>query len=500
MLRANAQSHRWSLLAKSCPYFLLLALYCWYPPLLFADRTILLPTNSEGAACALPALTQKLDECLARLIEEKQPREALRIQLEPGRYTLRHGVLLFERSNISIHGSSGTAPTVLLFDKSSTPTSLDRYFFSLIDSSQVTLQALHFQGAPQGSGAIGICPTEGRTMSAISIQANHASELTDYFTIVGNALDLRSAPLDFGTGAAGKRLQAALRRDPARAYCSGTFNRISFSDNRLQLKNVGFYAAPLVARQKVTERIEPKNWEQIADKIAHKNHALQIRNNSFIASIEGTGFDSGIHSAVKLEWVRDVQVEGNVFDAKDYRQVFGAGGALNIAMGAGRVRVLNNRFLFPSRHQYYLQAISLANGFGKHEWYGIGDAKLSVPAKEIEILHNSFHNAGIRLSEQCSLEPEIVRFCRAPFEDRVYIHANTLQADDDSPLAQRARSSADRTLTFSMCEQQQAVCASATPKPAQGCWVDRVFCRNGLDVRYEDPGEHPPTIPIVHAP
>lgn len=395
------------------------------------------PDAASAIAACRPS-SFELGECVNRLVYEKSANEKLRILLAPGNYALRSTIFIFDRKNIEIVGKAGPTFTKVSLgagihapDASSPYSPIDSYFsVSVVDSSDVTVRDIGFSGSDDGAQrGFAACATEGREVNGLSIRGNTASGFGNFFAIIGQAFAyadhyMANLPADTRHWSNRPWVQEFMQRlgevpaSPLRRGCVGSIRNVRFTENTMDLRNVGFYTAMYSRIVGQSPLIAPDNWAAAAEDFSGRNTNYYVARNSF--RIEPDCGTHQCHSAMKWQGQRGVLIEDNVIDTRLSRDAFGAGAAINIAFEMVDVAIRGNRILFPIDHRYAWQGISFAAGFNPHKWYGVGDLTsvypsgdygLTTPAFNVRITGNTLVNTGIRFLDNCS--PGLGKFCRS---------------------------------------------------------------------------------------
>jgi hypothetical protein len=369
---------------------------------------VLVPSADAGAG-ACSALAFDLRVCLASLIERKGADDApLTITIAAGRYTLGPpgGLLVFQRKNVTIRGAAALTPG----GEPQTHVALDarlardvpellRAFVQVVDSSGIAISDLSLDGADLRFHGFAVCPLGGDDANPtrdITIERVWARGFTDFYAIVGQPIGHNYLHGEATVDAAMTRIDGFTGTtdqpgDP-RQYCEGDLHRVTFAHNVVLMKSVAFYGAPLLVRQtrEYTGLRSPtlvtgdgplakkSDWVDVLRGAAARNSGFRVRDNRFIVDLDPsfpdyeTQRDAFLHSAIKVQGMSDVAIEGNVIDSRAHADSFKAGAGINVAFDMFDVALRDNRLLFPAAYQHPSHAVEVELGFIPHVYFGTG--------------------------------------------------------------------------------------------------------------------------------
>lgn len=455
----------------------------------------------------------KLAQCVNTLIETKTT-EPLRIQIRAGTYSLSDTILIFQRDDVIIQGSTrpdGKNQVTLVPSPELLPTRdgrvLQYFLMNIINSQRITIQGLNLNGmSPTHSGlrGIAVCPVASQQISGIEIRNLEASRFSNIFTLVGNSYDDHLLSVMNGPAYTPgiTRLKEYLQSLPdTQRYCTGSTSNVKFESNQLSLENVGFYVIPYtskttanrILRSSSTE--DPHNpgledWKALVDEIADKHTGIVIRNNTFTAKFSTSPGrsqqESLTHSAVKIHYTQGLVIDGNTFDAgNNLRYTFGGGAAVNLSAGARNTVITNNKIIFPNNHAYKSHGIGIWSGHQTHSLYGVGTIGLFSAALNTRIANNHFVNGLIRVWDACvnsPQKPNTTWFCddmnATPGHaknDDIVVSGNTKSRTPTSPP-----SSASRELLWRVCVDEQLTFV----KPANVLVPGQLYCRKTIGATF----------------
>ncbi len=366
--------------------------------------SLTIPSARITLAECQPA-TFSLGACVNELVERADP-AGLTINIAAGNYRLTEPWFVYSRDNIHILGAGNA--TVIAVERNTGE--YDRYFaLSVIDSSGFVLQGVSFSGPVDGGGfplsgqrGIGLCATSGKVLAGFQLSYFAASGFADNLVLIGNTLsadkleEIGTGKKKLGVGPGQKRFTQFLNKNPGSRACSGAIANVDFIGNQIDTHAPVFYVVPMAAA--LTSTQPSTKWEVLGDSISKNWSGYRIHRNKIRISKKG-GFVA--HSAMKLHYIRDVEILSNTIESPDVA-AFEAGGAINLASGVQDTLIRGNRIVFPRATRRNWHGINLQNGFDTHVDYGVGDKHITIPVRQVSVQANQFVNTGTRFFDCCS--------------------------------------------------------------------------------------------------
>jgi hypothetical protein len=319
-------------------------------------------------------------------------------------------LIIFQKKNLAIRGTPSSTPggppatQISISQSTSAPAPLLKFFAEVIDSSGISFSDLSLDGGGvQTFSGFGICPLGGDTDNPthdITIERITASNFLNFFTLVGQTTGqeyLHGLSKD-------PSLQAVFQftgpksADPTapHQFCSGPVQNVTFQNNTLHLKSVGFYAVPLTVAQSngygglqapflVGNGTQPgiangalTDWHDVLASSSSQNSGFYVGNNQFIVDIDPSfnGYqnqlDGYFHSMIKVQGTAGIIIENNTINAMQNTDVFAKGAALNIAFDNANPVIRGNQLIFPVDYKHPDSGIVVESGFLLHPFYGLG--------------------------------------------------------------------------------------------------------------------------------
>lgn len=402
------------------------------------DPNVVRVPNIMPGLCRAGA-TFQLGACLNSLIEATQNAKPLKIIIGSGSYSLAESVLLFDRSNIHITGTTDlqnrnlTTVTLDSSLKARQASNVMQYFtFNIVNSGNISISNLNLNGGNynilSAQRGITACATANKTLSNIAIRNVTMRDFSGFNTLFGNTLEQKNTDIFVDKQALTLAAQGLLTAGEGRLYaffkgltnkadrdCSGAINTVTFDGNTVYMRNVGFYVAPYSTVLTSDIALDPPNykkpgvndWRRVMDKVSAAYFGFVVRNNRFMAVSELTATGSEIlASAIKTQNAKGIIIQNNVFDStvpgvlggRTYAQ----GAVINLASGSSYAVVTGNTINLPTNYAHQAHGIAIPAYFQTHAWYGVGTQRIFGGVRGVVILNNKMNNTFARVFDCCS--------------------------------------------------------------------------------------------------
>ncbi len=411
------------------------------------DPAVARVPNMMPGLCRSGAAFQ-LGACLNSLIEATGNTKPLKIIIGSGSYSLAESVLLFERSNIQITGTTDAQNknlTTVTLDSSlavrQASDVMQFFTFNIVNSSNIAISNLNLNNGDYkiltGQRGVTACATAGKTISNITMRNVTMRDFSSFNTLFGNTLESKNTDKFVDIQAPLLATQGRLPAGEGRLYtffksltnkldrdCSGAINTVIFDNNTIYMRNVGFYVAPYSTVLTSNIVLDPPNyrnpgvndWRNVMDRVSATYFGFIVQNNRFLAVSELTTSGSDIlASAIKTQNAKGIIIQNNVFDSTTPgvlgSRTYAGGAAINLASGSSYAVVTGNTINLPANHPYKAHGIAVPAYFQTHIWYGIGAQRIFGGTRGIVIMNNKMNNAYARIFDCCSEVPLTGVYC-----------------------------------------------------------------------------------------